>query len=155
IVVILLLGLSLTAVWRYYGQVQKEQWREAARYVEGRASPGDLILFHAGYARRPFNYYSHRTDLIREPFPGGIEEGDEDSMEELSQVLKGRERVWLVLSHTHGQGKASVDALGKIFTQSSYQKFKGIEVYLFQRGGKGVIPRSRPSSLDQERRSPG
>jgi len=154
IVIVLLLGLSLTAVWRYYGEVRKEQWREAARYVEGRARAGDLVLFNASYARRPFNYYSKRTDLIKEPFPGGIQEDDQESTKELSQVLKGQERVWLVLSHTHGQGEASARALGKIYPQSSYRKFKGIEVYLFQRAGKGMTSRKQ-SFFDPDRRFSG
>jgi hypothetical protein len=129
-------AFSLVAVWGYYGEVQKEQWREAASYMDSNAKPEDLILFNAGYSQRPFNYYSKRSDLIKESFPPGIIKSDRKATEELSSLTKGYGRIWLILSHSHDYRGLSAEALGKIYRLAHQRDFKGIRIYLFEGSGE-------------------
>ena len=144
--------LSLAAVWGYYGEAQKEQWREVANYVDTRAKPEDLILFHAGYSQRPFNYYSRRSDLSKKSFPAGIMKSEGKAMEDLSSLVNGRDRVWLVVSHSHDHKGLGVKALGKVCRLIIQQDFKGIKIYLFRNtGGRRSQPASprAPASEDE------
>jgi uncharacterized membrane protein len=135
----IIIFLSLSTVWTYYVKVQKEQWREAAKYVEARAQPGDLVLFNTGYSRSPFNYYSKRADLIKKSFPKGTPKHEGETIEKLAPTLRDHERVWLILSHAPDEKGLTAKTLGKTFPLSDYRKFRGIEIYLFQktRNGKG------------------
>lgn len=146
-------AFSLMAVWGYYGEVQKEQWREAASYMDSNAKPEDLILFNAGYSQRPFNYYSKRPDLIKQSFPSGIIKSDRKAMEELSSLTKGYGRIWLILSHSHDYRGLSVEALGRIYRLAHQRDFKGIRIYLFEGSGgsKSRSPSKRAiESYDQQ-----
>ena len=138
--------LSLVAVWGYYGKVQKEQWKEAANYIDARAKSEDLVLFNAGYSQRPFNYYSQRSDLTKKSFPKGIAEENEKAMDNLSSLTRDYGRVWLILSHSHDYKGLSVKALEGIYRLAERQDFKGITIYLFQKSGSSKSRPSRPSS---------
>jgi len=47
----------------YYTEINKEQWRDVARFVDTACHKGDLLLFKSWACALPFNYYSH-CDLI-------------------------------------------------------------------------------------------
>ncbi len=133
--------LSLMSVQGYFGKIQKEQWRETARYVNSMAESGDLILFNAGRSKEAFEYYSQRSDLDKKPFPepgshSKYEKYDEKMMKRLIPVIKRHERVWLVLSHRRDRKGLIAETLQKRYGLAYHQKLRGIEVYLFEKRGK-------------------
>lgn len=85
--------LSLMQVQSYYREQTKRPWRDVVAYIEANAESGDLVLFHQGFCQTSFDYYSIRTDLIKEP---GTDRGILDAAE-LKSYMEGHARVWLVL----------------------------------------------------------
>jgi mannosyltransferase len=78
-------------------EYRKEEWRAAARYVEGHEEAGDAILCHVEYARIPFSYYYQGEAPVIAPF-GRVSESEI----EVARTLEGlseHETVWLVQSH--------------------------------------------------------
>ena len=103
-----------------------EDFRDAARYVERAAAPGDTVVLLAEYARLPFGYY-YRGSAQVAPFSGNPERPGESL-----QPLADQSRVlWLLLSHAEqvdpkGQVKAWLDARYPLATE---QFPKSIRVY--------------------------
>jgi 4-amino-4-deoxy-L-arabinose transferase-like glycosyltransferase len=121
---LLLLSVNLLSLQNYYRTFEKEQWREAAAYMAGAVQEGDLILFNATWVQIPFDYYFQRFYQPRtqprkssgeqpglppvvqhgvpvDLFDAGVLEPKMTpaDLPRLQELLKGRERVWLVYSH--------------------------------------------------------
>jgi mannosyltransferase len=56
-VLIVIVLLSSLGLYNYYTVDIKEQWREAANFVESESKDGDVIVFCQPYVQRPFDYY--------------------------------------------------------------------------------------------------
>ncbi|ODS41447.1 MAG: hypothetical protein A7315_06155 [Candidatus Altiarchaeales archaeon WOR_SM1_79] len=131
-VIMIVITISLLNVFAYYNEVNKEQWREVANYVDINGMPGDLVLFNAGFCQENgFNYYSKRNDLIKKPFPEKTRDVDEKNIEELRQTVEGYNRVWLVLSHSHDYKGLIKKRLNESYNLSYHEMYNGIEVYTF------------------------
>ncbi len=59
------------------------------------------MLFNAGNIEVVFDYYSERNDLIKKPFPEKTRNVNENNIKELEPTVKGYDRIWLILSHSH------------------------------------------------------
>lgn len=104
-----LLAVNAVSLVTYYRAEGLENWRSAAAYVADRARPGDVALFSAGWTELPFAYYYRSTggepiDLHGLPvdaFDRGVLEPKmaPTDVPRLDQLVEGRARVWLVLSH--------------------------------------------------------
>ena len=145
VLTVVLVVFSLNSAWGYYEGIHKEQWREVARSLDVSARPGDLILFNAGWCQGTFNYYSHRNDLIKEPFPRKGTKVDKKIIKELDPTVRGYDRVWLILSHSRDRRGLIAEALAKKYGLVYHHKFHRIEVYLFEkpREPKGYPPGHR------------
>ena len=107
--VIAILVLSGLALHAYYTRLEKEQWDDAAALVAGRVEPGDLVLFNATWMQIPFDYYFHRLSDVPvvergvpvDLFDRGVLEPmmAESDLPRLRELVRGRDRVWLVYSH--------------------------------------------------------
>jgi uncharacterized membrane protein len=84
-----LLALSGVQLYRWYTLPQKEDWRDATRYVLREQRAGDRILFEVGGGKRPFAYYAHRNG---EPGPRLL-----DTTSRVFAV-SGR-RIWFIRLH--------------------------------------------------------
>ena len=105
IVILIVVFLCSGSLREYYAVITKEQWREATHHIEGRAQPGDLIIFNDGMCQKyGYDYYSHRTDLLKKQFNMSQIEGP-DKDEAISKTIDGNRRVWLVLSHINPAGE--------------------------------------------------
>ncbi|HEU5101692.1 MAG TPA: glycosyltransferase family 39 protein, partial [Roseiflexaceae bacterium] len=102
---LLLNGASLA---NYYRNFEPEGWREAAGWLAPQVRGGDIILFNAGWTQIPFDYYYRQVGppveqrgLPADLFDRGILEPKmtDADVERLSQLIAGREHVWLVYSH--------------------------------------------------------
>ena len=153
-VLAMLIILSLINVKAYYGKVHKEQWREVASTVDTSGKPEDLILFNTGRCMPPFDYYSRRSDLIKKPFPEMNPKVDDVTIMELIPTVQDRGRVWLILSHHRDPEGLIAKTLGKSYRVAYHHKFKGIEVYLFEKGGQTPKSHSSNQNLLRGREAP-
>jgi mannosyltransferase len=128
-----ILLLSLPHLSNYYATVQKEQWRDLVTYIEANAEPGDLLLFNAFFSQLAFDYYSHRTDLTKKPFPATTNVVTDENIKTLGSAIQGYNRVWLISSY----GRDSKGLIGKTLSESyelaDTDKYYGIDAYLFQK----------------------
>jgi hypothetical protein len=79
------------ALHSYYTKLDKEPWREAARYVAEMAQPGDVIVLNASFTRSVFQYYFTGPDdvLILAPW----------KTEDIPTALDAAERIVLIQSY--------------------------------------------------------
>ena len=133
---------SAVNVWGYHTATNKEQWRSVADYVDTNALPGDLILFNADFCQFSFDYYSARTDLVKKPLP--YSEVDKDNIMNLGPMVRGHDRVWVVMAYTSEDNKQRIKTtLNESYKQSYYGGFVSyayatgdyayLDLYLFKK----------------------
>ncbi|MFX0202078.1 MAG: glycosyltransferase family 39 protein [Candidatus Hodarchaeota archaeon] len=164
----IIVAFSLLNIWKYYTEVNKEQWRDVANYIDTNAEHGDLLLFNAGFCQEnAFDYYSERTDLIKKPFPEKTRDVfyfstvDEEDVKELMPTVDGYNRVWVILSHSRDHNGLIEKTLRESYNLSYhkkyvvsteiYQKYVGVEVYLFEKMNKDLTSK-RENGIALERR---
>lgn len=96
-VILLVIILSLFNAEKYYNAVKKIEWRNITSLVDSRAMNGDLILFNSGFIQGPFDYYSNRSDLIKEPLYLKYNRKDPENAQEINPILEKHNRFWLIL----------------------------------------------------------
>lgn len=153
-----LVVLSLLNLVGYYSRTNNERWREAVAYIERNAAPGDLVLVHSGFCKpNVYDYYARRGDLVVEPFPPNALQVDEAQMRALEPELAGRERVWLVISHsTDGRELLRHDLArrfrrmgSRLYPQAPYRfhrgpSYVGIALYRYEEPERTRNRGSRP-----------
>jgi hypothetical protein len=141
IAIVLVVVFSLVSLPAYYSRAKKNQWREAAHYIDANARSDDLLVVNPGECLGlVFNYYSKRADLEKKGFPemmpdfpntwsSGVNEGN---VAELKSMAGNYRRLWLILTPSGDRGKALVsEMLSESFGPPSYKKYYGVDVYLY------------------------
>jgi hypothetical protein len=130
------IALFLFTLIPFYFQTYKEQWRDAAAYIEQRAMPGDLLLFNSGYCQScVYWYYEKRQDLSRVGFPV---KGDSRVIteaivcEQMPPLIEGHGRVWLILAHSFDRDGVILRYLTERYDIRDQKKFVGIELYYLE-----------------------
>lgn len=105
IIVISLIALLYSPLYDQYFMNQKQQWRDAACYIDTYAQPGDVIFLNAAAGALTLNYYlnsdlpqegyPHNYDLYKGGFDGDIATADIVE-ERLSRLAQRYHRIWLV-----------------------------------------------------------
>jgi mannosyltransferase len=144
-ILILIIVMSSGNIGIYYSETNKEQWKEATDFVESEASTGDLLIFHAGFGLdRAFNFYAKRDDLVKRRFPAIGYEINKNPVNELNPLLKNKENVWLILSHSRDKENLIIKNLTTDFdliqrkeyvsnSFNSHDPYVGVEILQFQR----------------------
>lgn len=115
----------------HYRDVTKEQWREAAAYVEKNALPGDLVLFNAGYGLRDgYGFYAWRTDLDTRAFPLGSDEfatvPTPTDLAGLTHLVAGHPQAWIIYAQSRDFGATIAVELGRLSTGGVCRTFVGV-----------------------------
>jgi 4-amino-4-deoxy-L-arabinose transferase-like glycosyltransferase len=130
--ILVIVILSSFNIRGYYSETRKEQWREASKYVDQKAMPGDLVLFNAGGPLFDvFNYYSQRKDITKQPFPAKTIFVSKQNIKEIDAVVSGRPRIWLVLSHSPDSEGLIKNSLLQTYILSDHKTYLGVELFLF------------------------
>ena len=142
--------LSLMSVRGYYAETSKEQWREAAGYIDRNAHNGDMVLFNAPNCMQPFNYYSRSGLIVKKGFPENGRKVDEENINKLLETEEHRDRIWVVLSHSGDKKGLITKTLLNSYTASHHKEYRGIKLYLFDKGyglTATVLPGSDPKPI--------
>ena len=140
----LVFALTTLALFNYYVDSPKEQWRAAAALVAAQIQPGEGVIFNAGWTRIPFDYYfDQRTAVASTPRFGlpvdPFERNElepvmaESDLPRLDGLIRGRPGVWLIYSHqayTDPEGLI-LSALKHEMTLSEEWSFVGVRVMRF------------------------
>ena len=91
ILLLILLIDSAMISYSYYTHPNKEQWREAAIYIQEREDAGDLIIINAPWLELNFKHYYNGSNIMR-----GVQ-----TIDQLHEALLTTEhnKLWLILSH--------------------------------------------------------
>ena len=90
VAVMILSGLSLQS---YYVTDVKEQWREAAEFVEINSREGDVIFNYQDWGHSPFNYY-YKGDLPEIRIPWGANVQKVATL--IDDVVGDKDRLWFI-----------------------------------------------------------
>jgi len=137
----LLIICSCANLYIYYAEINKENWREAADFIEKKAEPGSLLLFHAPFGQNGFIYYADRFDLKIESVPRHGFDVLESDLDDLQSLIRFHKQIWLILSHGRDSEKL-VNFMQSQLEQkdmrefishgiNSHKPFTGIAVYKF------------------------
>lgn len=157
-IIALLLVLSSYSITKYYRvHSKKQEWREAAAYVDSNAYSKDIVIFSAGFPQRyVFDYYSTRNDIDKKPFPkesiSSIPESARDitkkNLKKLIKLVEGYIRVWLIMSQHHDHKGSIRDTLEKHYDLIAKKKYYGgIDIYLFQNNQINEVKRIGKDSM--------
>ena len=131
-----LLILIVPGLQEYYPVDIKEQWREAAVYMEENGRKDDVIVFApdgGGGVRSAFDWY-YQGNLSGCGIGAGLS-GDDAIADALAQCTSGSERFWLIIrgpDHLTAHLRAFfLDRDNEAMRLTREQEFKDISVYLF------------------------
>jgi mannosyltransferase len=128
----LIVCCSVVNVWRYHSKIKKEQWREVANYVDTYAKQEDLLLFHeAGLCRSAFDYYSRRTDLVKQPLQDMFLNIDEVDKEALKQSVGNYDTVWIILCNRQEERKRIERVFREVSTDVLYKQYVKLDLFRF------------------------
>ncbi len=141
VLALVVLACSVYGLTIYFSHPQKTQFREAAHFVEEHSKPGDLIVFHRDFTLL-FEYYSKKEGLIKKTFPKGqmltrfvpVEDSlnvTPDKMSELESLVKGHDRVWVILSHSKDRSGLIDKTLLARYRRIYDEKYLNVEVLFF------------------------
>ncbi len=126
---VLILLLSAINLFWYYVKTNKEEWREAVKFVENNADRSDLVIA----SKYVFFYYAKRSDVEKFEFPDVAESEKLKLVEKLRWSISGRKRVWLVSAHAPDIEKIVVSLLSDSLRFSFKKKFMGVDVLVFEK----------------------
>ena len=111
----------------YYSFDSKEQFHEAAEYVESHANSADVLFLHrATIAKLCFDYYySNNVEEVRL-----INPGLDDYL--LLERTSGKENAYLILSHNYHTKDYFKQKLDSLYELTEEQKFIGVTVYKYK-----------------------
>ena len=122
---LLILSASLE-LYTYYTVDSKEQFREAAEYMEAHSSPADVLFLHrATIAKLCFDYY----------YSGDVEEvrlvttGMDDRLL-IARTLE-KENAYLLLTHNYHTRDYFPSHLASLYKLESEERFIGIKIYKY------------------------
>ena len=128
VVALLLVALSAGELWRYFGEVDKDQWREAVGYVNREAEPGDLVVVAPGYVERSsVAHYNAREDLDVERF-GGTRE----ARVRVRRAVAEHERVWVIAWTEQARTRSVTQAVAADLPERAYHaRYHGVDLTLY------------------------
>ena len=141
---ILFSTLGVLGVRNYYGNFEKEDWDEVARFVAEQAEPQELILFHASWAELPFDYYYQEAapPLAQHGVPADLFEAGTleppmrvQDAQRVRELVAGRDQIWLVYSHWWYTDPDALllAVLGQGFVVAEEREWPGIRVLRYVR----------------------
>lgn len=114
-------------LYAYYHLDSKEQFREAAEYIENHASAADVLFLHrATIAKLCFDYY----------YSGNVEEerlitpGHDDYL--LTERTSGKRDAYLILSHNYHTKDYFKQKLDSLYEFKEKKKFIGVTIYKYE-----------------------
>jgi hypothetical protein len=145
IIISVIIIISLVYIREYYINIDKEQWRDAASYIDANAKNSDLLLFNAS-GQIVFDYYSKRADLVKDHYSESNIKGLETAVEDYKRVWVIRrvpsihrqvqQHPWLskwVLQYSKDEISLITKKLIETYNSPYQRKYVGIKMALFER----------------------
>lgn len=129
VVIIILLSGMLIPLPSFYADDYKDQWRDAAGFVDDTAEPGDVVLISHPYNDYPFLYYFDDEEVAV------VGVWPDDSSDAFAEDLDDASQVYVVLAHIWGEEREqllhTVDHSIGDHTGAEHREYGGIHVYRY------------------------
>jgi len=124
LIVCVILVLSYLNLEKYYGSVDKYQWRETISFIEDNAAVGDYIAVYPRFEIDSANYYKKRDDVHYLAMS--------DELIIVSDI--GNKSLWLVLAdHAQTRKKAFEKVMNKRYELVDQKKYKLLNLYEYRK----------------------
>ncbi len=115
----------------YYGELQREPWRDVASLVREMGEEADPILVTAPFVSTPLVYYlGTKRRILPLAAQGGPERIERSRVAAFEQLADDR-ATWLVASHDRGMGIHYAEALAEERDTLVHRVYPAISVYRF------------------------
>ncbi|MFQ5517575.1 MAG: hypothetical protein ACE5E8_08360, partial [Acidimicrobiia bacterium] len=141
--VVVVAAVSVFGIWKYFAEVNGEEWDQVAEYMAAKVADDDLVLFSVDAARLPIEHsldgdHPGTTTSIG-GFDGGL--GAEVSAADLGhfrELINGHPKVWLVLAQSRLTDPLALinfelDRSGAVVDQ---QRFGGVSLVAYDVGAR-------------------
>ncbi len=124
--------LNCFALYTYYSEATKPEWRQAVHFIDSSSSEGEAAVFDTGFSKIIYEYYNGQLEEF-----GSTERnaGINDSKEYLAQVmpeLRQKKGVWLALYRNFVTKDFYVQELEKSFRLVlSTEDYAQLQIYHF------------------------
>jgi len=133
VLVLLVLLVNIFALFTYYSETTKPEWKAAIAYIDENSEEGEIALLDTGYSKMLFDYYNAKTQTIGLIKRHASLQDNQQFLEQITAELKTKKGVWLVLARnflTKELYKAALDQ-DPAFKLSSSKDFYGVRVYYY------------------------
>ncbi len=128
---LIVLLVNCFALFSYYSDTTKPEWKQAIAFIDGNAEKGEIALLDTGYSKMLFDYYSAKI-----PTTGFIKryatlQDNQDFLITTLPELKAKKGIWLVLARNFLTKDLYKETLDKDdnFTLISEKQFLGVKIY--------------------------
>ncbi len=129
------IGLNSLGIWKYYHDVNREPWRDVARYIDTHSRSADLVLFNSEDSKNvAFSYYA-KAPMLKLVVPEYPDTSIENDSQRIPSLLKNHDRIWVVLAHP-AKSTIITEMLNPMYRQLEYRKYKRIWLYLYESKNK-------------------
>ena len=130
VVAALLISGMVVPLPAYYAEDHKEEWRDAAAFIDRTAEPGDVVLISHPYNDQPFLYYFDNDDVeVVGVWP-------DDDLSELQDSFDDASQVYIVLRGVWGEDRDRLiqrtGASIENHAGAEHREYIGVEVIRFQ-----------------------
>lgn len=133
VMAILVVAVSGTALYEYYTQTTKAEWKPAALFIAGQSGEQEplILLDKAGFSNEFLLDYYFPKDyrLIKLTFSGRQREFTQLSEAEALSELSGEKEFWLVLARNTRTGDYYRDLFDQHYRRTVSQEFYEVQVY--------------------------
>ena len=129
ILLIIFIIPTVSSLGQYYWQSQKEEWKDAVKYIEGHQKTNDFIIIFPEFRGLPFTYYYNDTNFKAS-----------NNATDIGNITKGYNRIWFVSTVVRKDFKDELkeieNVLSKNYTRGNKTiKFKNIKIDLYSNYG--------------------
>lgn len=122
--ILLIIVFSYLNLEKYYGSVDKYQWRETISFIEDNASSGDYIAVYPRFEIESANYYKKRDDVHYLAMS--------DELIIVADI--GNKNLWLVLAdHAQTQKQAFEKVMNERYKLVDQKKYKSLNLYKYHK----------------------
>ncbi len=124
-------GVALFS-FNYAEAPQKEDWREGMRWLQSQLRPGDEVIVLPGYLKSAVDYYLKPGEISVQTVPQNLLDGHDDPalVAALSEIVRGHERAWLVVSPERYRSDDPQEYVRKVWFDNNTWMFSDPKVFV-------------------------
>ena len=121
----------LANIKEYIESTRKPEWRKVVDYVDQNADVGNSLFFYYGHIRKPFIYYSKRSDLKLNRLQWEQDKSSKENLNEFNRQNEGIEQFWLI-TRDRKEFDEIIDQLSNSYEVIIDKNYWGLNLYKFR-----------------------